>query len=384
MTWLDLNETLGQVFRVLRDYGAQLVAAIIGVIAIWFRDQIFHSIKLLWSSIARIRSAEKAIASDSPWLMVDPRPPEKLVPSAIPILTIANLKGGVGKTTLAANLAGYFAKNAMSTRRQGEPYRILLIDLDFQGSLSSMVLHREDRFPPAGSLSKASQLICGDLSAAAVCEAARCPESDRIQAIPAYYDLARIETRTFMQWMLQTLNKDLRYILHDVLRDPVVQHRFDIVIIDAPPRLTTGSVQALCASTHVLVPTRLDGLSGEAVASFFDQMETLRRIWPQLRFVGVVGTMVGENPDTGNLPSRVERDGEAVVKLSVETICNVRNIQPPAAILLDRTTYISDHKDIRSAAGDGIAYLRLLENQEHRRVRSMINRLGDAVRSKLQ
>ena len=376
--------TLEQVSEIVREYAAQLAAAIIGLMAIWFRDRIFNTIKLLWTAIARIRSAETAIASNSPWLMKPARSSEDLVSSAIPILTIANLKGGVGKTTLAANLAGYFVSNRKSTQRPGEPFRVLLIDLDFQGSLSSMVLHRDDRYPAVGGLSKASKLISGELDAAAVCEAARCPESASIQTVPAYYDLARVETRTFMQWMLQTLKKDLRYILHDVLREPSVQKRFDLIIVDAPPRLTTGAIQALCASTHVLVPTRLDGLSGEAVASFYDQMEALRPLWPQLRFVGVAATMVGENPDRKHPPSPTERAGENVVTLSVQTICNARNLQPPKAILLDRDTYIADHKAIRGAAGDGVAYLRLMHNVEDRRVRSMVNRLGAAVWEKMQ
>jgi hypothetical protein len=54
-------------------------------------------------------------------------------------LVIANLKGGVGRTTLAANLGAYLAKEWQK--------RVLLIDLDFQGSLSSMAFPGKDWLP---------------------------------------------------------------------------------------------------------------------------------------------------------------------------------------------------------------------------------------------
>lgn len=379
----DLGFSVQDILALLREYGAQLALAVIGVLAIWFRDQIFRFVRLIWHTTTRLRRAEQAIKDDAPWLLYKPRTRQELSPSQIPILTIANLKGGVGKTTLSANLAGYFVNEAQSVRRPAEKFRVLLIDLDFQGSLSSMVLPIDHRLPQAGR-SKASRLLIGELSSESICEAPVAIDSNRIQAIPAYYDLARVETRTFMEWLLQTFQKDLRYILHDALRDPAVQSRYDLVIIDAPPRLTTASVQALCASTHVLIPTKLDKLSGDAVGTFFDQMEELRPLWPSLKFVGVAGMMVSQNPDTGNPPSETEQDAEQVVRVAVQTVCSRRNLEPPASILLDRMTYISDTEQIRQHSGEGIAYLRLAGNAQHVRVRSMINRLGQAVRERIQ
>lgn len=56
--------------------------------------------------------------------------------SSIPIITVANLKGGVGKTTISANLAAHLA--TADTVKEGGGV-VLLIDFDFQGSLSSMM-----------------------------------------------------------------------------------------------------------------------------------------------------------------------------------------------------------------------------------------------------
>ena len=79
--------------------------------------------------LARLRSAVQA--GNGLWLTEPIKQPdtyELLLKSSIPIITLANLKGGVGKSTITANLAGYFAERSE---------RVLVIDLDFQGSLGA-------------------------------------------------------------------------------------------------------------------------------------------------------------------------------------------------------------------------------------------------------
>lgn len=114
------------------------------------------------------------------------------------------------------------------------------------------------------------------------------------------YSLTRHETRLMLNWLLQGGEPDIRFYIAEGLLGRRVQDQdkgFDLVIIDTPPRLTTGAVGALIAATHLVVPTILDSLSAEAVGSFLKQAWRLReRFNPGLELAGVVGTMTTARP----------------------------------------------------------------------------------------
>lgn len=324
--------------------------------------------------------------------------------ASIPILMVATAKGGVGKTTMSASLAAHFAMKWKQKREDPQtpkPLRVLLIDSDFQASMTTMTVPDAERFLVP---SKANKLVSGEigdgLDRGSTPRVSR-PEMVALSAwtVQAAYDLAQAENRVMVEWLLPLSDvdllawllrlfklrapqsprsvKDVRYLLAEALHGSKVQQDYDLIIIDSPPRLTTSHVQALCASTHVLVPTILDRLSGDAVARYVDQVAThtlgpqgdkARAICPHLNLLGVVCDMVPNMPNwdlTG--PVNVLRQSLVGSRLPV-------HIFPEDCFIRQRPPY-------RDCAGERIAYAAVGQAQPYQQLREEVDRLGDQIAS---
>jgi chromosome partitioning protein len=310
------------------------------------------------------------------------------------VLAVANLKGGVGKTTLAANIGACLARDWQK--------RVLLIDLDFQGSLSSMAFPGKDWLPGEHQSSLATRLISGDVAPADVPLLAQDVDlktgdngSDengpgRLQVVAAYYDLAQADNRIMIEWLLQCIHfrpgdlrhalierlkgnllrtADVRYTLAKVLHSDIVQRAFDLIIIDCPPRLTTSAIQAFCAASHVLIPTIFDRPSAEAVVSLYGQIETLKRvgICPRLEYMGVVGTMWKRG--------RVSQ---------TEAITFVKDALGNGSIgILPEKTFVPHAAALVNDAPEGIAHLVMPNGRECQQIRTAIAELAEHVADRM-
>lgn len=222
----------------------------------------------------------------------------KYDPQGAKVVTFGLFKGGVGKTHLAANFAAYVSE------KQQKP--VLLVDLDYQGSLSAMVSLAAG-LEPTDSLVDNLFSASADLATLSASRIQLARQGDqttlnggrglsRAWLVPASYTLAEVESRLLVEKVMKDpTSLDERYRLAHLLLHPHVRREFAAIVLDTPPRMTLGTVNALVASHFYVVPAMLDRVSSEAVGPFLTQVEALKRdLELDLRLAAIVPTMTRE------------------------------------------------------------------------------------------
>lgn len=210
---------------------------------------------------AAARQASEVLHGDAPSL---PRPTETR------IITIANQKGGVGKTTSTVNLAA-----ALALRGLG----VLVIDMDPQGNASTAlgVDHREGT-PSSYELLMWEQAV-EDLMQ-------RSPHADRLFCIPATIDLAGSEIELVG---LEHRERRLAEVLH---QEDLASLGLDYVFIDCPPSLGLLTVNAMVAAQEVLIPIQCEYYALEGVGQLLRNVDLIKQhLNPALDISTVMLTM---------------------------------------------------------------------------------------------
>jgi chromosome partitioning protein len=192
----------------------------------------------------------------------------------MPVLALLNQKGGVGKTTLTANLGGTWAK-------QGR--HVLLIDNDPQASLSQGLLGPDTvaALPPEATI---AGLYAGTTQTPQ--QAIRPTEFAGLDLLAGSERAASYNNGDPHResWERQTC-------LVDALSELVPL--YDICLIDCPPNLNLCSWAALASADAVLIPTQLEDYGSQGLPAVRRSIEAVRRsINPRLRILGLVASMV--------------------------------------------------------------------------------------------
>jgi cellulose biosynthesis protein BcsQ len=200
----------------------------------------------------------------------------------MPIISIMNLKGGVGKTTITSHL---------TTALAAKGYRVLAIDLDLQGSLSGMFLDGteiKERYDE-GKLLQHFLNTTTHKRKVNLLEYVREMNDGKCGIVATSDKLAYAEMNLTMSWLLRISKRDTRFLLLRALHQKRISNQYDIVLIDCPPLINTCCVNALAASDYVLIPTIPSKKSAERIPMLVDSIKRFRgNVNPNLEVAGIV------------------------------------------------------------------------------------------------
>jgi chromosome partitioning protein len=248
------------------------------------------------------------------------------------ILTLANQKGGVGKTTTAINLATALAAI-------GE--RVLIVDLDPQGNASTGL-----GITRAGRAVSSYDLLVGE---AGVAQAAVATTVPNVAVVPSTMDLLGVELTISQQ-------ADRAFRLRDAFRQMdefrINGQPVSYVLVDCPPSLNLLTVNALVAADAVVVPMQCEFFALEGLSQLLQTIEHIRStLNPRLSIQGVVMTMFDKR---NNLSEQVLHDVRSEMGALVYDTVIPRNVRLSEAPSYGKPALLYDLKCAGSQA-----YLRL-------------------------
>lgn len=240
------------------------------------------------------------------------------------IIAVANHKGGVGKTTTVANLGSILSMKG---------HRVLLVDLDAQANLTASLVASID----GPSIYEALTGKTDYLPVVSV--------NDRLHLVPASLTLAMADVE-----LSTAIARE--HILAGLLSKAKVEDNYDFVLLDCPPSLGLVTLNAITASTDVLIPLISEVLPFKGLTMMSDFISMVRqKLNPQAHISGIVITRWENSKLSRGIEERLRGwEGDVVYRSKIRK--NVRLAEAPLQNrnILDYASGSNGAKDYTSLA----------------------------------
>lgn len=224
------------------------------------------------------------------------------------VSAIVNLKGGVGKSTTAINLAAILARDYNK--------RVLVIDADSQCNTTEFFGGDPEQGNVARLLRETGDRHDQGMWAADMIQITAHRNLDLLAADDSLMDLdlSKAEAGDVNTGILWAMTQRL----HDL---------YDVALIDCPPAFNAASAAALIAADDVIIPIKLDAFSLKGMGNLIRQIFNMRKLNPKLTVAGVLPTMWYKDP--------LVEAGEAQLKAAgLRVYPHIRQSRP-----VDKMTY---------------------------------------------
>ena len=242
------------------------------------------------------------------------------------IISFANQKGGVGKTTTCVNMATYLAAYGK---------KVLLVDLDPQGNATTGVgVEKTD------DLKTMYDYIAGELT---IPEIIQKTDIEGLDIIPSSVDLAGAE--------VDLVHKENR---EKVFRGGLlaIKNNYDYILMDCPPSLGLITVNALTATDSIVIPIQCEFYALEGLSQLMNTVKLVKQyLNPSIDIEGVILTM---KDNRSNLVNEVAKEIKGFFGTKVYNVVIPRNIRLAEAPSHGLPIYLYDNKST-----GGLAYQEL-------------------------